>query len=419
MNEIRILPGASRNATDNDLVWCEAANCAETASKHIGASNLPNAARYGIVVPIERVSFFRVTLPAGNRRQRERALPFLIEDELIEPIDRYEIKPIGDLSPQPKANDRSIWVAALERDWLDAIRLQLTNIRSGDVCWAVEGWTWPLKLPGLTTGSVWALRADSAKAVFCQCGEAPVSLSLSQLDQTLAWSLEQAAAKKTLPGQICVATEDQKLADRLDALCARFGVSLERSELDRLPVGLSVDAFNSPWILERTNRSAWHREWVELQHWQRWRHSLVIAALLLLGETGVLLTHWALLTKREHALNVEAIALAKQALGPQATIVDPWLQVKRSSTNALHIKGRSVDDDFLPLLNKLSSALPAGAAPATELNYERGHLRAVMPMTNNMSQAAMEKALSGKGLSLQSQVAADRSTITVLLQSLK
>lgn len=106
------------------------------------------------------------------------------------------------------------------------------------------------------------------------------------------------------------------------------------------------------------------------RHFRRAGQLAAGAALLV----AVLATaQWIWLERQASDYRQHVVTRFRQAF-PQATLVDPLLQMRRQVDNARRQAGQLADDDFLRLLGPLASLTPNEAGQLGEIRYEQGRL---------------------------------------------
>jgi general secretion pathway protein L len=390
VSEIRVALAASRSAVAEDHLWA----ASDTRGARSGAAiagvtpalldAIPVAEAYVIVVPAERVAFRRVAFPAGPRAKAMAAVPFLLEDGLIEPPEHYEFFVLDESAKQIAGS--VVNVAVLERDWLAAARLALARIDRGEVRWVVEGWGWP------SADGVWQLRIDERGALLAQGGPTVVRMPLANLEAMLDLALGDPAAPKPAALEFDAAA-DPAAGDRLRAWAERRGIAARRVVL---PDAWRTDCAQSPWTLFRQSRSHTRQAWRDLATPSRWRAVAWGVAALAAVELLGLLAGWAVLEARVSASQKESVELFRSVAGPNAAIVDPLLQMRRLHRAQAHREGSASEDDFLPLLAAVGEALPREFGRIGEMGFEDGRLRLVIQRTAAAGAAA---SVAGPGTS--------------------
>jgi type II secretion system protein L len=413
IDEVRILLGAARASSAHDHVWCRSGDSVELAPRLL--DELPPAERYLVIVPCQRASLFCVPMPPGPRRKVEEALPFLVEERLLEPVERYEVWPLW---PAAAGAGDKLWLAVLERDWLAGVRAALGRIGSGEVRWVLAGWGWESGEVNIDAAAasapMWQLRADGDGVTFNANGIDPRLLPLAGLAEFLALAWTQAAPAER-PNELRFAVADAATAAGLEVFCKTHQISARALSL---PDPLRADYDACPHSLLRQTRSPWRREWSALfsrTAWRRWRPA-AYAALALLGlELAAPALSWGLLSIEQGRLQSEATALYRELAGAQATVVNPLLQMRRAFQNRRHADGKSAPDDFIPLLAGVSSVLPANLRQFSELAYDNARLRIVVPAAPGASLNSVSQTLRDAGWAVKASATSDNSRWTFIV----
>ena len=131
-----------------------------------------------------------------------------------------------------------------------------------------------------------------------------------------------------------------------------------------------------------------------------WLRPALMAALLLFGvEVTVSNLEWALLANEKHALVGGMTETFRETFGADATIVDAPLQMRRNVARLRHAAGVIDDADFTPLLQKFSGA--AGTVPGITLRtlrYEDGKLDIEMALSNSAALDKLQQRIAETGL---------------------
>jgi general secretion pathway protein L len=368
VTEIRVALAASRTAVAEDHLWAAPSSAREAMSGTTPAllDTIPVADAYTVVVPAERVAFRQVAFPAGARAKAMAALPFLLEDGLIEPPEHYEFFVLDDAATLSAG--APVTVAALERDWLAAARAALASIDRGEVRWVVEAWGWP------PADGAWQLRIDERGALLARGGPAVMRLPLANLEAALDLALADSSALRPA-ALIFDATVDPAIGDRLRTWAARQGIEARPGGL---PDVWRADHSAVPWTLFRQSRSRVRQAWRELSTPSRWRAVAWGVAALAAVELMGLLAGWVTLESRVATRQQEAIGLFRSVAGANAAVVDPLLQMRRLHRAQAHLDGNASEDDFLPLIAAVGEALARDAGRIGEMGFEDGRLRLVI-----------------------------------------
>ena len=410
-----------------DHLWCVWPAAGAVPAWHLLdelQDKAPSATHYLVIVPTQRALLFQVPLPPGPRRKWLPALPFLLEEHLLEPVERYEVWPLDD-APAPAG---MLWLAVLERDWLSDVRAALSRIKQGELRWVLAGWGWP-------TESAWQLRLEAEKraphdsiplleVLLNRRGVDPLLLPL--MPESADGSLSVAAQLSALLDMALTGVSVPTLlhydvsaypaaAAPLEEFCKTHQITAQAVQL---PAAWQADFAQCSYSLLRQTSSVWRREWVLLfsrATWPRWRAALWVAAACLVLELMGLLAQWGTLTLEQRDLRQRAVEEYRALAGTQAAVVNPLLQMRRAYRTRRHAEGKTSEDDFLPLLTQASILLPTSLQTMSELSYEGGRLRVVLPAQSAEALPRLVSDFKAAGYSLSASATPDRSRWILLL----
>lgn len=364
MNEVRIRLGAKRSAVAEDHLWSFAPEPGAAAAPPALLDSLPAAERYVVIVPAERVTLYRLDLPKGPRARVLAALPYQLEERLIEPVEHCEFVPVDG-----SESDGRLWLAVFERDWLAGVRAALARIARGEVRWVVAGWGWP---PPDRDAPGWRLRCDPDQALLSRGGPDLVRLPAAGLELALDHALEHALGADGAPTLHVDAGGDPARLARLAAWAERRRVDLRATSL---PDEWHADYARCPWSLFQQRRSRCRRALSRLGSAAAWRPAAWGIGALAGLEIVAALAAWGSASATVGRQEREAAALLRETLGSAVPVVDPLPQLRRHYQARRHAAGQRSGDDFLALLAALSADLPPQFGRAAEVVYERGRLR--------------------------------------------
>lgn len=362
MRELRIRLGSSRNANSADHLWREAGG--PPRSERPWSGSLPEADRHVVFVPPERATVVEITPPPLSPRKLEQALPWLVEAQLIEAVEHYELV-------RQEAGSGLLRVVALERDWLAEVRRQLAAIGHGEVDWVLAGTHW--RLPD----GDWAIRAEGEQVLLALGGSRVIAAATATLNETLRSLLgAEGSTGVRRPAAIHHLGLDASALAAMEPVAAGAGISLVAATANELPDEFDGDVTGAPTLFAQ-RRSALRKAFGELASWPRWRAAAIIVALLVGVELVAPLLRWGQLAFEEKQLREAATSLFRDVAGERAVVVDPWLQMRRLDQGVQHAQGRAVADDLLPLLDTVARLMPAGVGPASEVRFAERRLELV------------------------------------------
>jgi general secretion pathway protein L len=363
------------------------------------------------LVPAQRLSWHRVSLPAGSvprGMSGERAtarlraiLEGLLEDELLdEPTQMH-------LALQPQASsDSTVWVAACDRSWLSAALHALAQAGL-PVRRVVPEFT-PESLANLVVlggdpDHAWVagmlrFASPSGAAVHTQ---AEAGLLVCALDASTLERFVDITGNAGDAAQLQVLAEPA-VAALAEHLCRRPVVLQQRVE--RL-----LQASQSPWNLAQFELAnlARSRRWsgalltakgfIKAPQWRAARWALVLALVVnLLGLNAFALRQQARLADKRQAVT----AVLTETFPRIPVVVDAPVQMAREVAALRRSSGQAESSDLESLLASLSGTVPAGYT-LNGIDFEASQLRA--KGSGTVDAAAVSARLKGAGLNASLQ----------------
>ncbi|MFZ9508180.1 MAG: type II secretion system protein GspL [Burkholderiaceae bacterium] len=363
---------------------------------------LPPMRSVRLIVDARDVTLLRARLPALPAARLQRALPNLLEDQILQDPQTCAWALGGSEGGAERL------VAAVDRHWLDVVTQAFE--RRGIRVTAV----WPAQALQLKQPDSVAvlLCVGSSIAVLPAVGDG-VGLAAGTELHTRREALRSALALLAAAGggEVLGLTEDDGWRAVLRESAAEAGVALRLGELPT-PGAASVD-------LLAAQRSGALARWASAFDWRAWRWplagALTCAALAVAG----LNLHWYALAREQAELLATLDRSFAQVFPAGTTRVDPVLQMQRHVAQLRARAGQASPDDFLPLVVGLSLALGTQAQDAIgSLEYRDGRLRArFRPGIADTRAARDALELAGRRQGLRLRFDSEReplATITVL-----
>lgn len=352
-------------------------NVRESGSGNLAA--MPQCDEATVIVAADRVLATSAVLPKIKRSKLETALPFALEDSMIDDVSDAHVTTGAKL-----ADGRTV-LYTVNKGWLtrflaaaSATKMRVRRIVP-EFC----------LLP--TRGNEWSVAWDGAQGFLA---------TTDRLGGALDYGGDTRAPVAL---QLRLAHEPPAVL-RLFALGSgvqapdwgiQTPVIFEQQSFDWRRAAIPADAPNLLW-----GKFAPPPRISEFWPWLR---PALLAALLLFGvEVAVTNVEWALLAWEKHQLANDMTETFRETFGGDATIVDAPLQMRRNVARLRHGAGVSDDADFSPLLEKFSAA----AAGATDsmlrtLRYEGGKLDIEMTLPNVAALDTLRQRIAETGLALQ------------------
>lgn len=343
----------------------DAGNVRESGSGNLAA--MPQSDDATVIVSAERVLATTAVLPRIKRSKLETALPFALEDALIDDVSEVHV------TPGAKLPDGRTVVYTLNKGWLSrflaassAAKVRVRRIVPEFCLLPARASEWNLAWDGaqgfLATAYSLGGALDSGDD-----GHAPVSLQL-RLQQDAPTALRLFA-----------------LGSEVQAPNWGIGVPVifEKQSFDWRKAPIPSDVPNLLW--------GKYAPPPRISEFWPWLRPALMAALLLFGiEVVISNLEWAVLAHEKRQLARSMTETFQETFGADATIVDAPLQMRRNVARLRHAAGVSDDADFSPLLEKFSAA--SGTVPGSTLRTLRyGDGKLDIEMT--LSAAALDALL--------------------------
>lgn len=352
-------------------------NLRESGTGNLAA--MPQSDDAVVIVSAERVLATTAVLPKIKRSKLETALPYALEDTLVDDATEAHVTPGAKL-----ADGRTV-LYTLNKSWLarfleagTAAKVRVRRIVPEFCLLPTRAGEWSLAWDGsqgfLATTHSLGGALDSGDNT-----HAPVSLQLRlQTDAPAALRLFALGSEVQAPN---------------------WGIGVpvifEKQSFDWRRTAIPSDAPNLLW-----GKFAPPPRISELLPWLR--PALMAALLLFSVEVVISNLEWALLANEKRQLVHSMTEMFQETFGADATIVDAPLQMRRNVARLRHAAGVSDDADFLPLLEKFSGA--SGSVPGSTLRtlrYGDGKLDIEMALGNAASLATLQQHIAETGLMVQ------------------
>lgn len=342
-------------------------------------ASMPHSDDATVIVSSERVLATTAVLPRIKRSKLETALPFALEDALIDDVSEVHV------TPGAKLQDGRTVLYTLNKNWLarflaasTAAKVRVRHVVPEFCLLPTRAGEWSVAWDGAqgflaTTHSLGGALDSSDEA------HAPVSLQL-RLQQGAPAALRLFA-----------------LGSEVQAPNWGLGVPViyEKQTIDWRKAPIPGDVPNLLWgKLAPPPRIS--------EFWP-WLRPALMAALLLFGvEVGTSNLEWALLANEKRHLTHEMTETFQETFGSDATIVDAPLQMRRNLARLRHAAGLIDDADFSPMLDKFAAA--SGSVTGNTLRtlrYADGKLDIEMALTNAAALDKLQQHIAETGLTAQ------------------
>jgi len=369
-------------------------------------AQLPQRAeRVQLVLPATEVLITRAKLPQSAKRHAGSVLAFAVEEETLGDPDANQVSWLGSVA------DADV-LAVADRQGLKAWHDALEAAGIGD--YEVHCETLMLPLAAGEWSLAWDgregfVRVSEIEGAATDCGDRetpPMSLRL-MLDEARA----RIEAPKSIALHLSMNAPDAEAsaAPDLNAWQGKLGVALRVAK---------------PWDWRRASPDAGVSLVQERQGWrlppgtlQRLRPAAWLVALALVVHALALVTDWTRLAGEQRSLRAQMEARFRAAFPDAVAVADPALQMRRKLTDARHAAGQPDIGDFLPMLEKVATALkeaPAGALRVA--SYESGRMTLELASVEEAGVRRIVARLLQSGMQVETAPAGTRgASATVVL----
>jgi general secretion pathway protein L len=311
---------------------------------------LPALRAVRLIFDARDVTMLRARLPRLPQARLARALPGLLEDQVLQ--DAQQCVWALDRVPLPSGEQR---VAVIDRGWFETV-LQAFERRRIRVLSA-----WPMQAVARpSTGTGWLYAMPEGLALCTSSGEG------------LGWPAAATAQARALQ------------AGELHSIARELGSPIERIQLGDPAWTSAFDAGQAQALdwpqacsldLLAGRRAGRQSSWLDRVDWRAWRPAAALAGLALLIALVGLNLEWARLAAEERRLSARVQGSFRNMLGENTPMVDPVLQMSRQLALLRLRAGQPDPDGFVSLLARLSEALgPAESDALLTLQYRDGQL---------------------------------------------
>ena len=339
-------------------------------------ASMPHGDDASVIVAAERVLATTAALPRIKRSKLETALPFALEDALIDDAAEAHV------TPGAKLVDGRTVLYAVNRNWLArflaasaAAKVRIRRVIP-EFC----------MLP--TRADEWSVAWDGTQGFLATAhnlGGALDSGDDARVPISLKLRLQQGAP---------AALRLFALGNEIQAPDWGLGIPViyEKQNIDwrRTPVpGDAPDLLSGKLAPPPRISEFWP-----------WLRPALMAALLLFGvEVCSSNLEWALLANEKRHLMHGMTETFRETFGADATIVDAPLQMRRNVARLRHAAGIADDADFSPLLERFAAATGSltGASLRT-LRYADGKLDVEMALANAAALDKLQQHITETGL---------------------
>ena len=328
-----------------------------------------------VLVPTENVLLTRVELPVRNRQRLLKALPFALEEDLVDPVDQLHF------APGPAGGEAGATAVAVVRDehmqqWcaaLDEAGIQATTMLPDVLALPRRDNGWSLWLaPGVAL-----LRTSASQGLALDADNLDVLLPAMLAHQRPTGNDTEDEPEAPLRIDLYLSA-DTTPGDGLREMLAQYSDDIrehqvgELLELVRSPPEDSLPEPVRGLPNLRQGAHASHNEQREL--WRRWRPVAALVAVVVVLQFGLNVWELQRLDSRAQALQTETEEVFRATFPDVQRIVDMRVQARREM-NRLRQGGEDGDAGFLWLMEQLARAMDAADdVRLGSLSYQAGRL---------------------------------------------
>ncbi len=340
---------------------------AATLTVRASLETLPPMRTVRLILDARDVTILRVRLPRLSPARLARALPGLLEDQVLQDAQQcvWAVDPV----PLETGEQR---VAVIDRGWFETV-LQAFERRRIRVLSA-----WPMQaIARPQPGTGWLYALPDGLALCTASGEG------------LGWP-----AAPTNEARALQLSEVREFARVLDAPVVRTYlldpawaalVDADEQQPPDWPGRGSLDLLTGRYAGRETS-------WFDRVDWPSWRLAASLAALVIVTALVGLNLEWAKLAAEERRLSAQIQGRFKDLLGETTPMVDPVLQMSRQLAVMRLRAGQPDPDGFVSLLARFSEVLSAAETDAlVAVQYRDGQLNLSLRAGIANSPAARER----------------------------
>lgn len=340
-----------------------------------------------ILAPANRVLLTSVNLPIRNAAKLRQALPFALEEQVAEDLDRLHF------SSGRRTGSGAVPVAIVRREDLEGWLAQLSEVGIEPAALYAEHGSMP-KSP---TASVWMLEHDTCLAR--QPGEPPITIEGDSVDDFLVFAdprQDQGESERASHLTVYLGADERR---QYEADLESLRESLVSLDLKLLPDGtlphLAAGAVSDPGVNLLQGPYAPSTGMEKL--WRPWR----AAAALLLALVVITIGRQAIELSRLKSVDAELDAAIEQvfkgAMPDVQRIVNPRRQMETRLAAIRAARGGS-EAPFLQSLEALSQAI--GAAPGSRvdsLSFRAGIMEVKLTAPSVDSLDSIQRSVEASG----------------------
>lgn len=324
-------------------------NLQEAAAQSAGA-------RVSVLVPGVDVLLAQVELPAMKTQRLAKAVPFALEEQLIEDVDDLHVA-VGRRDKQGQVAN-----AVVSRSRLDAwlAQLKAAGLQADVMTPEMFGLQWDAA--DAPEANRWSMLIDGQSGLLRTGAQTGLAFEIDSLLPVVQACIDEAGVSppNSLQVSLCGDTgAEDRFADSdeyraLSALCSEQGIDLSldtRSEARSVMLAQGFDEQHAINLLQGD-----YSRKQQLERLLRpWRPALVLAGVWLLFQVGVFTVEYSRLSSQDNELKAQIEAVYREAFPQSRNIVNPKVQMQRGLEKLR--SGGGQNDGLLPLLAQTGAIL--------------------------------------------------------------
>jgi len=361
-------------------------NLQEAATQAAGA-------RVSILVPGVDVLLAQVELPAMKAQRLARAVPFALEEQLIEDVDDLHVA-IGRRDAQGRVANAVVSRAQLET-WL--AQLKTVGLQADVMTPEMFGLQWDAT--DADEAGHWSMLIDGQAGLLRTGAQTGLAFETDSLLPVMQACIDEAGDSLPASLQLTICSDaeaddsfiDSETHRALAALCEEQGINLSLESPAEARSVMLAQGFD-----ERHAINLLQGDYSRKQQFEKllrpWRPALILGGLWLLFQVGMFTAEYSSLSAQNSELKEQIKTTYRDAFPRSKNIVNPKVQMQRGLEK---LRGGGQSDGLLPLLARTGAVLKKtpGASLRT-LRYKSNKLDLDVNMPDLQSLDKLKQRLS-------------------------
>ncbi len=320
-------------------------NLQEAAAQAAGA-------RVSVLVPGVDVLLAQVELPAMKTQRMAKAVPFALEEQLIEDVDDLHVA-VGQRDKQGRVAN-----AVVSRTQLDAwlAQLKAAGLHADVMTPEMFGLQWDVS--DAPEANVWSMLIDGQAGLLRTGAQTGLAFDVDNLLPVLQACVDDAgdvppsSVRISICGDTAFANSDGYHA--LSALCAEQGIDLSLDEQKEARSVRLAQGFDEQQAINLLQGDYSRKQQLE-KLLRPWKPALILAAVWLVFQVGMFVVEYSRLSSQGSELKEQIETVYHEAFPQSHNIVNPKVQMQRGLEKLRG--GGGQNGGLLPLLAKTGAVL--------------------------------------------------------------